>query len=194
MSETTLGQKLREKLDQWEKDAGAHPQLKEQTTVNTPTKPYLFQPTNNISRATFEAVRMHHGMERKSLTKILAEKGYNPNSVSSIITQMIRQRLVRANVIDGLAYLYPNVPAYVPLKAYKTFKNQQQKEQPRKVITVRPRTKDKADAGIAALPTAATAPVVQINSAWDAATIIDHLSLRQARALYDELTKVFGGK
>ncbi len=194
MSDKTLGELLREKLSQWDKDTGAHPELKEQTTVNTPTKHYLFQPTNNISRATFEAVRMHYGMERKSLTKILADKGYNPNSVSSIITQMIRQELVRVTMHDGRAHLYPNVPSYIPLKAYKTFKNQQQKAQPRKVITVRPKAKEKEDAGIAALPAAATAPVVQINSSWDAATIIDHLSLRQARALYDELNKVFGGK
>lgn len=192
MSDKTLGELLREKLSQWDKDVGAHPNLKEQTTVNQPAKPYLFQPTNNVSRATFEAVRMHYGMDRKSITKILTDKGFNANSVSSIITQMIHQELVRVTMHDGRAHLYPNVPSYVPLKTHKTLKNKQQKEQPRKVLVVPSKTNKEKDAGIAALPSAATAPVIQ--STWDAATIIDHLSLRQARALYDELAKVFGGK
>lgn len=34
---------------------------------------------------------------------------------------------------------------------------------------------------------------VQINSAWDADTLLNHLSIKQARALYDELRKIFGG-
>ena len=180
---------LLEKLNQWEKDIGAHPQLQlKENQVLTVTKRQLFKPTNNISRATFEAVRMHHGTDRKSITKILVNKGYSVNSVSSILTQMIRQEIVRAVNKDGFSYLYPNVPAYKPLKAYKTYKRQEQKK-------TQPALKaQKKDVGIAALPAAATAPVVQINSSWDASTIIDHLSLRQARALYDELTKVFGGK
>jgi hypothetical protein len=34
---------------------------------------------------------------------------------------------------------------------------------------------------------------VQINSAWDADTLLNNLSIKQARALYDELRKIFGG-
>jgi hypothetical protein len=36
-----------------------------------------------------------------------------------------------------------------------------------------------------------TAP--QINAAWDAETLLNNLSIKQARALYDELRKIFGG-
>jgi hypothetical protein len=37
------------------------------------------------------------------------------------------------------------------------------------------------------------ADAVQINSAWDAETLLNNLSIKQARALYDELRKIFGG-
>jgi hypothetical protein len=37
------------------------------------------------------------------------------------------------------------------------------------------------------------ADTVQINSAWDAETLLNNLSIKQARALYDELRTIFGG-
>jgi hypothetical protein len=36
-------------------------------------------------------------------------------------------------------------------------------------------------------------PAPQINAAWDAETLLNNLSIKQARALYDELRKIFGG-
>ena len=36
-------------------------------------------------------------------------------------------------------------------------------------------------------------PTPQINAAWDAETLLNNLSIKQARALYDELRKIFGG-
>jgi hypothetical protein len=43
------------------------------------------------------------------------------------------------------------------------------------------------------VPEAKPEAAPQINAAWDAETLLNNLSIKQARALYDELRKIFGG-
>jgi len=94
--------------------------------------------------------------------------------------------------------LYVTTNEYAPLKSSKALKVAQEKAQQatrKKVVLVSKRTGEiipPASAGIAALPTTREA-APQINSAWDAETLLNNLSIKQARALYDELRKIFGG-
>jgi hypothetical protein len=75
------------------------------------------------------------------------------------------------------------VPEYIPLKSSKKSR-----------AVVKPKAKPQS-AGIAALKVDTTpkaAPTKAITQ-WDADTIINNIGLKQARALYDELKKIFGG-
>jgi CelD/BcsL family acetyltransferase involved in cellulose biosynthesis len=74
-------------------------------------------------------------------------------------------------------------------------KKAEAKPERKKVVLVSKRTGEvipPAAAGIAALPKVREA-APQINAAWDAETLLNNLSIKQARALYDELRKIFGG-
>ncbi len=186
---------LAKALNEWTADDTAHNPAP--TTTSTPTntkaKPY-FTVTNNVCRVTFDYVRDNRNKTRVEVGKELAAKGYKAGSVSSLLGQMIKQGLI--SEVSG--FLQANSDTYTPIKSSKALKAMQAKAQAkpeRKHVTiVNTRTGEvinpKPSAGIAALPTKA-AP--QINSAWDADTLLNNLSIKQARALYDELRKIFGG-
>jgi len=188
---------LAKALNEWTADDTAHNTAP--TPANTAAKPY-FTVTNNVCRVTFDYVRDNRNKTRVEVAKELAARGYKTGSVSSLLGQMIKQGLI--SEVSG--FLQANSDTYTPIKSSRALKAMQAKAQAkpdRKHVTiVNTRTGEvinpKPSAGIAALHTKAAPKVEaapQINSAWDAETLLNHLSIKQARALYDELRKIFGG-
>jgi hypothetical protein len=135
--------------------------------------------TNNVTRVTFEYVRDNPGKNRVEVAKALEKMGYKPGSVSSLLGQMIKQGLLR----ESAHLLYAMTNEYTPLKGSKVVKALAAKpqEQQRKIVTITRKAAPVAE------------PTPQINSAWDAEVMLNNLSIKQARALYDELRKIFGG-
>ena len=80
----------------------------------TGVKDYLFKTTNNVTRSTFNAVRDNPGCTRKVILTLLESKGYKLASTTSILSQMVKQRLLREED-DGK--LYANFKEYTPLRA-----------------------------------------------------------------------------
>ena len=79
------------------------------------------------------------------------------------------------------------VPECTPLKSNKAARA----AQPPKRKVGRPKGQS---LGIAALKAEAGGKATGIiSSQWDAETVINNIGLKQARALYDELKKIFGG-
>ena len=146
-----------------------------------PAKPY-FTVTNNVTRITFDYVRDNPGKTRKEVAVALEAQGFKTSSVTSLLGQMVKQGAMR----ESAHLLYVTASEYAPLKSSKKVKELAAKpqEQQRKVVKlVNTRT------GEVLNPT----PAPQINAAWDAETLLNNLSIKQARALYDELRKIFGG-
>jgi hypothetical protein len=163
---------LEKALNEWEP---------EPTPAPAPTKPY-FTVTNNVTRITFDYVRDNPGKTRKEVATALEVQGFKPSSVTSLLGQMVKQGAMR----ESAHLLYVTASEYAPLKSSKKVKEMAAKpqEQQRKVVKlVNTRT------GEVLNPT----PAPQINAAWDAETLLNNLSIKQARALYDELRKIFGG-
>jgi hypothetical protein len=163
---------LEKALNEWEP---------EPTPAPAPTKPY-FTVTNNVTRITFDYVRDNPGKTRKEVAVALEAQGFKPSSVTSLLGQMVKQGAMR----ESAHLLYVTASEYAPLKSSKKVKELAAKpqEQQRKVVKlVNTRT------GEVLNPTSAP----QINAAWDAETLLNNLSIKQARALYDELRNIFGG-
>ena len=146
----------------------------------TPAKPY-FTVTNNVTRITFDYVRDNPGKTRKEVAAALEVQGFKPSSVTSLLGQMLKQGLMR----ESAQLLYVTVNEYAPIKSSKVRKamaaKPQEQQQQRKIVTITRRAAPEAE------------PTPQINAAWDAETLLNNLSIKQARALYDELRKIFGG-
>jgi hypothetical protein len=170
---------LQKALNEWEPTVDIPP------PAPAPAKPY-FTVTNNVTRVTFEYVRDNPGKNRVEVAKALEKQGYKSGSVSSLLGQMIKQGMMRENA----HLLYATANEYTPIKSSKKLKAmaaKPQEQQRKKVVLVSKRTGDV----IGAAPK--VEPTPQINSAWDAEVMLNNLSIKQARALYDELRKIFGG-
>jgi hypothetical protein len=148
---------------------------------NTPeaqpaTKAY-FSVTNNVTRITFDYVRDNPGKTRKEIAIALEKQGFKTGSVTSLLGQMVKQGLFR----ESANLLYVTTGEYTPLKSSKKMKALEEKPQAPQGKVVPIVRQPKAE------------PAPQINAAWDAETLLNNLSIKQARALYDELRKIFGG-
>ena len=169
---SALKEKLEAAINAWEE---SHVQQEKQ--MEQP-KDHLFKTTNNVTRATFNAVRDTPGCTRKTILFGLEHHGYKLASTTSILSQMIKQRLVREES-DGK--LYANFTEYVPLKATSKVKV---KAKVKAVKAV------KAEAGIAALqPQAPRSAIITTN--FDVDSILKNLTIMQAKALRDALNNLF---
>jgi hypothetical protein len=128
-----------------------------------------FTPTNNVTRITFDYVKQHPGLTGGEVSRALEAQGYKQGSTSSVMTQMRYQGQLRR---DDDRKLYTVVAEYTPLKRHMTAKTAKAKTpKPAKVKPVAPVIQPVADVGV----------------------MLSTMSITQARALYDELKKIFGG-
>jgi hypothetical protein len=153
----------------------------------------LFRTTNNVTRATFNLVRDNAGIMRRGAVAKLETLGYKPTSTTSLLTQMMRQRLIRVEADGGM---HANFPEYTPLKA--KLRRVMADKKPAKVKEVK-RTYSKRSVeskeGIAALqPQATPAPTPRtaiITTNFSADAIIKNLTIYQAKELRDALNNLF---
>jgi hypothetical protein len=126
--------------------------------------------TNNVTRVVFDTIAAYPGIDRRALIARLTAQGFLTNSTSSIVTQLLRKGNLRIKDES----LFTAQPTYAPIKDPK------------------PRPAKVAKVAVVAEPEAKPA-APQIDATWDAETLLNNLSIKQARALYDELRKIFGG-
>lgn len=144
--------------------------------ANKLNKPNGFQPTNNVSRATFNYVRDNPGCTRAQATDALAVKGYKLTSTASLLSALTKQRQLR--VLDD-GKMYANLTEYAPLKVTSSKKSKKAKKV--KEASVAPQ----------AAPAAIEAQV-QSSTPDDMDKYIDTLNVRQARVLMEKLKAIFG--
>ena len=158
---------LTKTLDEWEQE--------ENQIMNRQPKVAPFPVTNNVSRATFNQVRDNIGTTVHTVEALVA-RGFKKSSITSLITQMLRQGMIKKNS-QGL--LYTDLKEYTPLKSNKKIK--------KKVVIIKRRAPSEGIAALKAEPT----PVIK--PPWTPAEVLDKLTVIQARALYDELMRIFTG-
>tara|TARA_R110000868_G_scaffold335900_1_gene596785 strand:- start:832 stop:1368 length:537 start_codon:yes stop_codon:yes gene_type:complete len=167
-------------LDAWEQDDQQTQQPQEKQVQNT--LPQIFKPTNNVSRETFNYIRDNPNKNSKEIRTTLTKQGFNAGSVGSLITQFLKQGQVSK---DANGRYNTIVPEYTPLKSTKQFRSEGKRVN--KIVQIKSKTQG---AGIAALKVDTTP---KVKPSWDVDTVLDTMSIVQARALYDALKKIFGG-
>lgn len=161
--------------DEWDDEGNAAKieyTTKEQTTVQT-ERPY-FTVTNNVTRVTFDYVLNNPGKKRIEISSALEQQGFKKSSTTSILGQLIAQGLVTE---DGYGKLAAATSEYRPLKgsaARKKLKEQQATQQ-------KPKTK-------AAVQSAAN---TSVQDEFSAEKIVERLTPKQAKAVYDYLKELF---
>lgn len=159
----------------------------EAPTVETTTPSHHFQPTNNVSRATFNYVRDNPGLGRVQVVSDLILQGYKKASTTSLIAQMIKQGLLR----ETNGALFATQAEYAPIKP-RLVKAAQAVKPKRKYVRRNAAAKAAAyEAHENYNPTALDDRVVP-HKEFSAEDWVDSLTLKQAKAVYEELKKVFG--
>jgi hypothetical protein len=142
----------------------------------------LFKTTNNVTRSTFNAVRDTPGCKRKAILFGLERQGYKLASTTSILSQMIKQRLVREES-DGK--LYANFEEYVPLKATS-------KPKAKPVKKAKPQAKVQPQAK--PIEAAPQPQAKQERRVIDIEEWLNEVPLMQARMVYMRLKEIFEGE
>lgn len=139
-----------------------------------------FNPTGNMSQDVFNYIRIVGPMTRGQVVDAMTRSyAYNKISVTSILTQMVRVKLL--NQTSDL--LSAATDTYFPIgKAYKKLKPAAKPKAP--TAPTAPNAH-----GIAALKVDTAEPV---RTTWDADTVIANIGIKEAYKLYEELTKYFG--
>jgi len=194
---TDMKSALSNVLNEWDKhEETIRTQPQEKQTMKTKIIAHRFKPTNNASRETFNAVRDFPNQKAAFYIEMLAKKGFKQTTVQALLYQMVRfGQMVKAK--DGCLVTVGS--AYTPIKMKRKGKEIKpdakvvqaliaEADKPSKSLTV--------NVGIAALKSdAAPAPrknSLILNRDWTPYKAIENLNVFQARALYDELKKMFG--
>lgn len=146
-----------------------------------------FTETVGVARAVFEHVLNNPGVTRAQVTANLTPKGYKKGSVQSLVGQYIRAKHFKK---DSTGKIFCMLADYKPLPSTKAQKKLPLPKpiKPAKTIAlVPPKAKP---AGIAALKVDTGVLGVDV---FDPKAVLNTLSVIQARSLYDELRKIFGG-
>ena len=172
---------LKDTINEWASDDKQEPDVKQRG----------FQPTNNVSRETFNAVRDNPNKTNGELVKILEGKGFNPSSVGSLLAQMARQDIVQR---DENGRFTTRLKEYTPIKGASTTTKKKKVS-----ITKRPYVKSgkyTTKSGIAALETHTTPPVATPAPApapaFDPEQVLSTLSFPQVLALYKKIKTLLG--
>jgi len=179
---------LKNAIETWEPTPTNKPvQLGQQLREKIMSKKQPFAIQNNVTRATFDYVKLHPGTTAAAACKDLAKNGYKESSVTALMAQFVRAGLATRDNNHGYRV---TVDEYVPMKASAKYTK-------KNVVKAKPapKAREPQNDGIAALQPEATSKRVMttIIRARKPEDILSDMSVLQARELYDYLKKIFGG-
>jgi hypothetical protein len=212
--QTAFKSALTKTLTEWDDDEGTPvpvPSSKQPVSLSSvPTQGIpmakTFNVTNNISRVSFQYIKDNPGSTRKEIITALDHQGYGAGSVSSLIAQMRRNKMIHET--NGLHYA--DIDEYRPLKSLKAIKKLEGEPVPKRKYEKKATTgigallreklentpmpsQDALDA--AAYAMGGHAPqrraFVSLVRTQDPDDIIKNLTVFQARELYDRLKQIF---
>lgn len=213
--QTAFKSALTKTLTEWDDDEGtpvpvpssAQPvSISSVTTQGIPMAKKTFNVTNNVSRVTFDYIKNNPGSTRKEIITALEYQGFGGGSVSSLIAQMRRNKMIHEN--GGLHYA--DIEEYRPIKTLKAMNKEKdatpKRKYEKKAVTgigalLREKleaapmpSQDALDAS-AAFSMGGHAPqrkaFVSLVRTQDPDEIIKKLTVFQARELYDRLKQIF---
>jgi len=124
----------------------------------------------SVSKRLFDVVLNNPGCTRKRIVKLAESANIGQSSSSSLLVQFTRRGLIRTvDSPSGLTYFCVGTQY------------------------VRGYIKQAKKAAKVATPKAATAPVAVAKQDTNVQELLNNMSIVKARALYDELKKIFGG-
>jgi len=170
-----------------------------QTQINGNSKLTL---TGNLSKDIFVYIRDNPGCLRSDVRQTFTASGFNESSIGSLITQMIRSKMVSINEVGNLeakrVYYKPLVSGAKRKEMNKKLGTARDKPKAAKpkaqgIAALAPEPTQDTDKGREALDRVLSLPVREARAVYDALCLLRDLDVGDARYMYLELHKLFGG-
>jgi hypothetical protein len=204
--QTALRSALTKTLQTWDDEGEAPPPVQPVSTsfpLTSTQKPTMLNQhkiTNNVSRVTFNYVKDNPGSTRMEIITALGYQGFGKGSVSSLLAQMRKSKMVH----DTNGLWYADVKEYEPIKNANYKKKAKAQKKPTTGIGALLREKleampapsqDAMDAAAYAMGGVEATPkrMVTLVRTKTPEDIIGNMTVYQARALYMHLKSMFGG-
>ena len=192
---TALTSALQQATKEWAADDTPHQKLSEKPMDTQQQHP---QASANVSvtQATFDCIRDNPGFTRQEIVNTLARMGYKPSSTSSLIAQMTLLNMVKKE--DRRLYAVTADHKGLTSKRVLLARKQKKSETRRKKVEIRRLTNEAKQLTLTTPNTTSTVRVFTPSLNDDLAAkspqqILSQFNVVQARALYDELKRIFGG-
>lgn len=184
---STMQSELQKVFAEWEQKVDATGVKATEGTNLTAQGPNRFGVTNNVTRTTFNYVRDNPGCTRKEAIDALEAQGFKQASTTSLLSVMVKQRLLR-EVANGT--LFANVTEYTPL-----VQSQKKKKAVAKTRARVPQGQSNPTIPVVReepAPVEKRAQLIMHRTADDMDKYIDTLNVRQAKVLMQKLKDIFG--
>ena len=158
--------------------------------------------TGNLSKDIFVYIKENPGCLRSDVRQVFVGAGKNESSVGSLLTQMVRNKMVSINEVGNLeakrVYYKPLVSGAKRKEMNKKLgvardKPKAAKPQAQGIAALAPEPTQDTDKGQEALDKVLAKPVREARAVYDALCILRDLDVGDARYMYAELQKLFGG-
>ena len=195
-------------INEWDEEEQqtmqAQPQvaiMQTQTQINGNSKLTL---TGNLSKDIFVYIRDNPGCLRADIRKVFIEAGFKEASIGSLVSQMVRNKMVSINEVGNLeakrVYYKPLVSGAKRKEMNKKLGIARDKPaaKPAKpkaqgIAALAPEPTPSVDKGQEALDKVLAKPVREARAVYDALCLLRDLDVGDARYVYTELHKLFGG-
>ena len=177
------------------------PIMQTQTQINGNSKITL---TGNLSKDIFVYIRDNPGCLRADVRKVFMAAGFKEASIGSLVSQMVRNKMVSINEVGNLeakrVYYKPLVSGTKRKEMNKKLgvardkpASKPAKPKAQGIAALAPEPTQDIDKGREALDRVLAKPVREARAVYDAMCILRDLDVGEARYVYAELHKLFGG-
>ena len=195
-------------INEWDEEEQqtmqAQPQvaiMQTQTQINGNSKLTL---TGNLSKDIFVYIRDNPGCLRADIRKVFIEAGFKEASIGSLVSQMVRNKMVSINEVGNLeakrVYYKPLISGAKRKEMNKKLgiardkpASKPAKPKAQGIAALAPEPTPSVDKGQEALDRVLAKPVREARAVYDALCLLRDLDVGDARYMYTELHKLFGG-
>ena len=197
-------------INEWDKEEQqtmqAQPQaqppiMQTQIQINGNSKITL---TGNLSKDIFVYIRDNPGCLRADVRKVFIEAGFKEASIGSLVSQMVRNKMVSINEVGNLeakrVYYKPLISGAKRKEMNKKLgiardkpASKPAKPKAQGIAALAPEPTPSVDKGQEALDRVLAKPVREARAVYDALCLLRDLDVGDARYVYTELNKLFGG-
>jgi len=172
-----------------------------QTKINGNSKLTL---TGNLSKDIFVYIRDNPGCLRADVRKVFMAAGFKEASIGSLVSQMVRNKMVSINEVGNLeakrVYYKPLISGAKRKEMNKKLgiardkpASKPAKPKAQGIAALAPEPTQDIDKGREALDRVLAKPVREARAVYDALCLLRDLDVGDARYVYAELHKLFGG-